>query len=388
MHAKGLIRQALLCYFAYTPPNNGHLELFVVSNMPSHPSVSQVCMPSRARWTTGLHLFLSVFLMFTLFVGLSGTVRGEWIELPVAAPDAETAVVRGLDRALLRLTGFRSDAAQALMMEMLADDQQPWLHSIERRGENEYRVALARNLLWSRLRESGVPVWAGTRPSLLVWVVLDSQDRRQLLSSGMDPDGILPVLTAWASERDFSLLWPLGDLVDRRDVRIADIIGGVTEGLQPPSARYSPDGIVLLHVIDRLSGPEARVWITYQGREVRGEGLGVDLGDATVRAMGRALDALGSGMATVLRPEESIRIGFTRIDSHARLRRLRDRLEEIDVIAAARPALVLPGAVVMDLQSGLDRSRLEELLQAEGFILIDGPAVARIEPAFWLRSLW
>jgi hypothetical protein len=360
----------------------------VISNMPSHPSASHVCSPSLARWSWGLRVMLSMVLLVMLSAGLSGMARAELIEFPVAAPDAETAVQRGLDRALLRLTGFRSDAAQTLAMELLTDEQRSWLHSLERRGENEYRVTLVRTLLWSRVRDAGVPVWAGTRPSLLVWAVLDSQERRLLLSSGMDADDVLSALTAWALERDFPLLLPLGDLVDRRDVRVADIIGGVTEGLQPPSARYAPDGIVLLHIIDRATGPEARVWITYQGREVRGEGLGTDLADAAVRALGRALDTLGSGVATVLRPEERIRIGFTRVDSHARLRQLRDRLEGVDVIRSAYPALVLSGAVVMDVQSGLDRLQLEELLQAEGFILVDYPSVTRIEPMFWLRSLW
>lgn len=351
--------------------------------------VSSKCSaPSYARWSWFRRGWPSVTLSLLLWAVLAGAARADLIDLPVVAPDAETAMLRGLDRALLRLTGFRSDALQTLVMELLADDRQSWLHSLERRGENEYRLALVRSQLWARLRDSEVPVWAGTRPSLLVWAVLDSQERRLLLSSGMDSDGVLSALSEWALERDFPLLLPLGDLVDRRDVRTSDVIGGVTEGLLAPSARYAPDGIVLVHIVDRLSGPEARVWITYQGREVRAEGLGIDMGDAAVRAIGRAIDSLGKGVASLLRPDETIRIGFTQVESHLRLQQLRERLEGIDVIQAVRPALVLPTAVVMDVQSGLDPLQLEELLQAEGFVLLSYPSASRIEPAFWLRSLW
>ena len=121
-------------------------------------------------------------------------------------------------------------------------------------------------LLWVRfdqravnrlLRESGVPVWGVTRPSVLVWLGEERGASRSLISPERQ-GGLKSVLNSVAGDRGLPLVQPLMDLQDRNALPVSDLWGGFETDIRRASERYAPDVIL----VGRLSD---------QGGEWRGE---------------------------------------------------------------------------------------------------------------------
>ncbi len=313
----------------------------------------------RRRW------FLAAFMLFLMVAMFPAAAS--WIEVSVEAKDENEATVVGLEKALVQLAGFHSSAIADLVSELLRADHSPWLRSLERRGADGFLLAFDRSRLRTALETSKVPVWVGSRPALLVWAVMERGERRLLLGSGMDEDGVLDALRHFASRRDLPLLFPLGDLQDRRQVHTADVIGGLVEALAEPSRRYEPDGLVLLHLVPRGDMYRARAHVAYRNQVIQFEALAALPDVAAGEALAGAIDALGARLARVVAGDEALLLGFVDIETMAELQRLRARLSGLQAIREVRLNRLLPGAAVLDLRTGLDASSLAEVLQGEGF---------------------
>ncbi len=119
-------------------------------------------------------------------------------------------------------------------------------------------------LLWVRfdekavnrlLREGGVPVWGGTRPSTLVWLTRDAKGRRTLYQPDMEPE-LATAVTDAADQRGLPVVMPLMDLEDRNALQVSDLWGGFEENIRRASQRYLPDVILA----GRLHRQDRRVW--------------------------------------------------------------------------------------------------------------------------------
>jgi len=324
-----------------------------------------------APWRLLLHSALLWWLLWGV-ASASATL----IELTVEAEDEASALTAGLETALLRLAGVRSPELDALVEALLDRDDQPWLRARERRGQSRFLLAFDQARLQARLEDAQVPVWVGSRPALLAWVVLEQGERRLLLGSAVDQQQVLASLQEWAGGRALPMVFPLGDLEDRQAVNPSDVVGGVTEALSGPSQRYAPDGLLLLHLIERGDTVRAQAWVAYRGREVYGRAQAATAAEAGRVAVAQAVDALGRQLARVLAGPETIRFGFTGIGSLAELQALRARLNALDGVRSVQLGQLLPGAVLLDLRSGLDGTALAEVLAAEGFNVTAAPQPA------------
>lgn len=334
----------------------------------------------RVRGFPALALWLALGWLILAIPAQAGL-----IERMVEAPDEEEAVAIGLDEALLRLAGFRSPALSALAGTLMHDPERPWLRSLERRGPERYLLAFDRGRLRAALQEAAVPVWVGSRPALLVWVVLEREDRRLLLGSGMDEEAVLASLREWAVRRDLPLLFPLADLEDRRQVHVADVVGGVLEALEGPSRRYEPDGLMLLHLSQRGERFRARAWLSHRGHEVQSDATAGSAAAAATEAAAAGIDQLGARLARVLVEEVSARVGFSGVAGMADLHALRARLEALQGVQSVQIRALLPGAAVFALDTGLEPWALAEVLVGEGFLATDAPGRAS-DVDFWFRS--
>lgn len=308
---------------------------------------------------------LAAFLLF-LLVAIP-PAGASLVEVTVEAEDETEAKVVGLEQALVRLAGFHSPAILGLVPELLHSEDTPWLRALERRGANGFLLAFDRERLRAALEAASVPVWVGSRPALLVWVVVERGERRLLLGSGLDEGNVLEALQEFALRRDLPLLFPLGDLEDRRRVHTADVIGGATEALAEPSRRYEPDGLLLLHLVPRGDLYRASARIEYQNQRVHVEASAASPAAAAREATAGAIDALGTRLARVVTGDDTALIGFVDVGNMADLQRLRARLARLEAIREVRLSRVLPGAAILELRTGLDAFTLAEVLRSEGF---------------------
>lgn len=351
------------------------------SGSPTHGRASEGhCsdrQPTRCRW------FVSALaLLLLLAIAPAGA---SLIELVVEAEDETEARVTGLEEALVQLAGLHSPAIDDLVSALLRAEDTRWLRSLERHGADRFLLAFDRVRLQTALEASEVPVWAGSRPALLFWVVTEWNGRRFLLGSGMDEEGVLEALRELASRRDLPLLFPLGDLEDRRQVHAADIIGGVVEALVEPSRRYEPDGLVLLHIFSRGDAYRARALITYRNQLVQSEASAASPTASAREAAAGAIDALGARMARVLTGDDALPLGFVGIAGMADLQVLRARLTGLQAVREVQLTRLIPDAAILDLRTGLDTFALAEVLKGEGFVLVDRHQETGDDVGLWFR---
>ncbi|WP_026338823.1 DUF2066 domain-containing protein [Thioalkalivibrio sp. AKL7] len=323
------------------------------------------------------HSRLAMLLGLFLLVLAPAAAADGPVVVTVAAEDESTALEQGLEQALVRLAGLRSEPGLELVEALLdARDDAGWIAALERRQQVEddsYRLEFDRFRLRTALRDAGVPSVLGERPGLLVWAVHERGGQRDLLGDAVDGPGILSALGDLAAARDMPLLFPLGDLQDRRAAQPSDIVGGVTEPLVEAARRYDADGVVLLHVRETTSGAEARAIAVHDGREYRSAASGEDPGSAAHDAVARGLDQVAERLARVAAEPEWLRLGFAGVQGYGAFERLRAELTRLQAVETARLDSLAGDSVVLQVRTGLEQDDLIDLLRGSGFARAETP---------------
>ena len=119
-------------------------------------------------------------------------------------------------------------------------------------------------LLWARfdsravdglIRETGLPSWGKTRPSMLMWLAVEHQSGRSLVGADDSPT-ITNVLYQAADRRGLPFVVPLMDLVDRSVIGVSDVWAGFPDTIMQASDRYRADTVLLARVYQ----PNAAEW--------------------------------------------------------------------------------------------------------------------------------
>lgn len=113
------------------------------------------------------------------------------------------------------------------------------------------------------LRESGIPVWGRERPSILVWVVIERDNRRFFAGSDETP-GLPGLLYQRAEQRGISIILPLMDLEDNAQIQPSDVWGNFKEPVLAASARYNPDVVLTARITSPMEGSWEGRWTAYR----------------------------------------------------------------------------------------------------------------------------
>ncbi len=340
-------------------------------------------MPTHRK----LHSFSAFLFSLALLLLAPLAQAQESLVVTVAAEDDASALEQGLEQALVRLAGLRSESVHELVEALLAErDDEGWIAALERRQQVEddrWRLEFDPFRLRTALRDAGVPAVLGERPGLLVWAVYDQGGQRDLLGDAVDGPGVLRELQDLAESRDMPLLFPLGDLEDRRAAQPSDIVGGVTEPLVDAARRYEADGVILLHVRETAGETEARAIAVHDDREFRGSARG-DAPEGSAReAVALVLDQVAERLARVPAEPDWVRLGFSGVQGYAAFERLRAELTRLQAVEVARLDALAGNTVVLQVRSGLDQDDLVDLLRGSGFARAEVPEDAP-EADAWL----
>ncbi len=213
-------------------------------------------------------LFLACIASSSVF---AAQVKGLYeAEVPVAATDNSVladAFKIGLQRVFLKTTGRKEVLGSAAVQDALANagrfvQQYAFLENPRFQAEMDVsefntpyliKVSYQKKALLGILSQSGQPVWGNNRPSVLVWLVLEEERNRRLVSGS---EGELFVETMLASAQDWGvpIFFPVMDLEDTANVSVSDVWGGFLQPVQSASVRYQPDIVLLLKVSQLRSG--------------------------------------------------------------------------------------------------------------------------------------
>lgn len=112
------------------------------------------------------------------------------------------------------------------------------------------------------LRNAGVGLWGNERPAILVWLLVQ-QDNRRIMASLEETPELMEALYRRAEQRGISLIFPLMDLQDSSAIQPSDIWGGFKEPVLSASQRYNPDIVLTGNVSSPFAGLWQSDWVSY-----------------------------------------------------------------------------------------------------------------------------
>lgn len=105
------------------------------------------------------------------------------------------------------------------------------------------------------LREQGLPVWGKTRPTTLVWLVVDDQKQRVLIGNSSQYVSRTHIEQE-AKRKGLPFRLPLLDLADQSKVQVTDVWGNFEDTILEASLRYQTEAVL----VGRIYLSFAKTW--------------------------------------------------------------------------------------------------------------------------------
>ena len=110
------------------------------------------------------------------------------------------------------------------------------------------------------LKEMQQPIWGETRPQTLIWLSVDDDNKRSLISDNMmnnnQDDVLSSALKTAQLQRGISLRFPLMDLEDNLAVSLSDISGRFYDQIAAASQRYDASHFI----VAKLKQQDMQTW--------------------------------------------------------------------------------------------------------------------------------
>ncbi len=116
------------------------------------------------------------------------------------------------------------------------------------------------------LKESELPIWGSSRPSTLVWLAIEENGQRQIISAN-DRGVVKDIIANAAKYRAIPVRLPLLDLIDHNKITVADIWGGFVEVILDASARYQSQAVLIGKLFQDKDELWQVDWKLFQGKE-------------------------------------------------------------------------------------------------------------------------
>jgi len=98
------------------------------------------------------------------------------------------------------------------------------------------------------LTEFGLPIWGGNRPEVLIWLAVENDKKRSILSADDIDSSIIQAIDNAAELRGVPTLLPVMDLQDQSQVSYTDLWADFSETVEAASQRYGSPVILMVKV--------------------------------------------------------------------------------------------------------------------------------------------
>lgn len=273
--------------------------------------------------------------------------------------ERERGFLDGLEQVIVRASG-RSDVLAEPEVEPILDDPAGYIQTYRYRsipdGEREdaeeeddsashyLEMSFNDERLARDLRESGVVMWGGRRPEILLWVAVEGGRDRYIIGADDGADARAE-LRRHAQRRGLPLLFPLLDVEDQGRVDFIDIRARFLDAVAEASERYRAEVMLVGHVEQRAEADWSAEWtLVADDREIRWEGTGRTRDEALGSGVGGATDRLAEMMAGQEGEETSLYITVEAVETMSDYTRVADylaglvrvRSAEVDRVSADR----------------------------------------------------
>lgn len=186
-----------------------------------------------------------------VIVKVSGDPR--WLE----NPSIERAISEAQN--YVEATSYISETIQLPLEDSTldADANEPQFYTAEQRIIS---VNFAAALIDDLLADANIPVWNSNRPSVLVWMVLQSSaGDRSFLTPDSNPE-IVEAMQDFAAARGLPIIFPVLDFEDRRSLSENTVWNLDEEAISSASERYGADSILAGRLHFTASGELVGLW--------------------------------------------------------------------------------------------------------------------------------
>lgn len=144
------------------------------------------------------------------------------------------------------------------------------------------------------LRGNGLPIWPESRPTVLVWLVVDDGNERSIVAGERRAD-VAQQLKEAAEVRGLDVSLPLGDLEDRMALGENELWQLQRNAVEHASQRYGNDTILYGRLAINSSAELQGSWqLLHRGSERHIDGSGADV----ARYLQNGIDAVADWLAT------------------------------------------------------------------------------------------
>jgi hypothetical protein len=172
-------------------------------------------------------------------------------------------------------------------------------------SEQRYiNVNFAAELIDQLLTDADIPVWDSNRPSVLVWMALQTESgERRLLTADNQPE-IIRYMQDFALERGLPIIFPVLDFEDRQSLNEDQLWNLEESVIELASIRYGADSILSGRLHFTAGGELVGLWkFIFQDEADVFDGFDQDLQGYLYAPLDRVTNKLSSYFAIV--PEES-----------------------------------------------------------------------------------
>ncbi len=196
---------------------------------------------------------LPLFLLTALFLSLAvnaENVAGLHSVSVIVSDQGDVERQRGLQHALaqvlVKLSGSRSVLVEAQVKQAI---NKP-LRYLSQFGYNNdggtqwLNVEFDETAVNDLLLNNNLPLWQTERPSVLMWLVVEKANKRQLIGANSHPH-TQDAIEQSMQRRGVPYFLPLLDLDDRALISVAEVWGGFRDVIRQASIRYAPEATVI-----------------------------------------------------------------------------------------------------------------------------------------------
>ena len=302
-------------------------------------------------------------------------------------PERQRAAGLALAEVLTRITGMREIPVSPRIDRAFANPERFYVrYAFATREaldlevpdtETRFEVRFEPDALLYLLREAGLPIWSADRPTVLVWVVVEEDARRDIVAatSAGELGEVAAAFGDVARRRGVKVSLPLMDLEDHR-VSPLDIRGGFWRTVVDVSRRYAPDLLVVGRIVATGAGRWSSDWelrpaVNFEGPSAVFEHGAASAAEAAGEAVHRLADVLAERFAVRGGDLDAVRVTVRGVRTVGAYASLLDHLQSREYIDRVEVNSVESEAVVLRLHSRSSREQLLELLLMGGSLLVD-----------------
>lgn len=293
---------------------------------------------------------------------------------------------KGLEQVLIKASGNAEIAENPVIKKALRDGSDYMAKfkygSVE--GQKSLDMQYNPKQISALLKQANADFWPAERENLLVWLVQDDNQTRQIgwEQSGLASVGSLQMATEQAG---LPITLPLGDMDDMTKISATDLWGNFADPLQAASVRYPVEAVLVLKLSQNGDNSEVN-WQLYDGapqtiaQNPQPTITGVEAATSE-QAIAQAVQKVSAYYANKNKPsanqqvaEDALWANFSGIHSAKAFFELEKMLNSLDSVATVQVQSIQADTVTFDVQLLSDEDAFKKQVSLQkGLTQVDAP---------------